>query len=1200
MRKHFLILMLMALLPLAGWAEGVDISGYTVKLSATSATYDGTFLTPDVTLEKSGAEPITSGFTVTWSPSEPKDWVSGGYTVTVTANDADTYNTMTKNTAKFMVLKKKIEIQNKTEIRLATGLHYDNGQEQNLLTVAPTVNDDATILYSIDNKQTWSSSAPKATAVGEYTIWMKTAKNNTNYFDLEPTMLEDGSSAATTVTIAGNDIVGGYTAPAATTETLTFTWDNSTNKAKALNLLKANTGVWSSEVKGTFKYAVLPDNGSVPGDATVWTDTPTASAAGNYKVFWKIEGATGYNPLIDNSTQYFTKTIGQGATVITAATAKANLVYKTDGTPAQQLIQNAATATNGASSLIEYQVKYKASSDIAWDDATPGNVTTPIVSTTNVAEVVGTNAGIYQIKAFITYNATGNYAAGVDEKYTEVAIAKANALTSAPTAADLTWNNAAQDLIVAGAGSTAEAGIIKYIKMDDTTTPAVDAAGWTATIGEIEGTLAGNYNVWYQVAPANTNYVTIAPTLIQNVMIKRKDLSIKIKDVVKTYNAGNNYDGAKIEGTETSVADGNTANEARFEFSGRIAGDGLEFTTANFPFVDSGKKDAGEYAGAVNINEENLANDGFKNYRYTIIPGKLTIKKAKLRVSAKAKTVTFGEPYDISGEWTITDLQGTDKATTAPNVGIFQTMPVLTTNAAATNPAPGEYEYTFTKGVLKTTAPGSNYEMDTEWADSENHDGYKIGAAKFTVNEDPEAKILVTINPRTVKYTGAAESWDLEYGVDYYVTGLISGDALTKLPSFRRSDPTNYNVGEYKIEAYGAEVADIAKYPGGIKYQEGTFIIEPAPLTAIINQQTVPVNPLPDAFDADAWDVTGLQGADATTGKSVLNGVLSYNTTTGANKANLAAQNKYTAGIQLTIANPNYVLAGANVTAGVAYGTLIVTSANVLALQSTDDNLMGKLQAAETHNTNYYVCFEGDDRKMLAKEWYAVVLPFETTPLELSTKLNTYVVVNLLKSSKIEFNSTNNRDEAVVNFGIEMDKIPAGTPFLIKPAQDVLWSVIDFDHKIADKKIKSTVVPTVTEKATFSATYETGKSLKWGYELDGTTENADMKYRWLANTTDLRSDNSAYGNAWYNCKTNAHALELMEAFLILDPAAEGARIFVEDIDDNGTTAIKSLNADQVNGLKVAEGWYTINGVKLQGMPTEKGIYINNGKKVVVK
>ena len=32
----------------------------------------------------------------------------------------------------------------------------------------------------------------------------------------------------------------------------------------------------------------------------------------------------------------------------------------------------------------------------------------------------------------------------------------------------------------------------------------------------------------------------------------------------------------------------------------------------------------------------------------------------------------------------------------------------------------------------------------------------------------------------------------------------------------------------------------------------------------------------------------------------------------------------------------------------------------------------------------------------------------------------------------------------------------------------------------------------------------------------------------------------------------------------------------------------------------SEAWYTLNGVRLNGKPTKKGIYINNGKKIVIK
>ena len=52
-------------------------------------------------------------------------------------------------------------------------------------------------------------------------------------------------------------------------------------------------------------------------------------------------------------------------------------------------------------------------------------------------------------------------------------------------------------------------------------------------------------------------------------------------------------------------------------------------------------------------------------------------------------------------------------------------------------------------------------------------------------------------------------------------------------------------------------------------------------------------------------------------------------------------------------------------------------------------------------------------------------------------------------------------------------------------------------------------------------------------------------------------------------------------------------------DENGyTTAISAIKADGT--ALEADGWYTLNGVKLQGAPVEKGVYVRNGKKVVIK
>ena len=53
------------------------------------------------------------------------------------------------------------------------------------------------------------------------------------------------------------------------------------------------------------------------------------------------------------------------------------------------------------------------------------------------------------------------------------------------------------------------------------------------------------------------------------------------------------------------------------------------------------------------------------------------------------------------------------------------------------------------------------------------------------------------------------------------------------------------------------------------------------------------------------------------------------------------------------------------------------------------------------------------------------------------------------------------------------------------------------------------------------------------------------------------------------------------------------------LDESGSTdiiAVESKTAD----WRTNDGWYTLDGRKLNARPTQKGIYINKGKKIVVK
>ena len=210
-------------------------------------------------------------------------------------------------------------------------------------------------------------------------------------------------------------------------------------------------------------------------------------------------------------------------------------------------------------------------------------------------------------------------------------------------------------------------------------------------------------------------------------------------------------------------------------------------------------------------------------------------------------------------------------------------------------------------------------------------------------------------------------------------------------------------------------------------------------------------------------------------------------------------------------------------------------------------------------------------RKLKKEQWYALVLPFPTSVTELSSKLG-YAVVNIIKNE--------NTDPSKMQFKLHMGDIAANQPFLVKVYND---AADDKGKDLADASV------TFTDKTiTYSAEPK---------DIDGAGNQLIGVYK----TTNLEANENLWiingGN--FNKLAAKATLKPIVAYLktatVHDSFAPS--IFVEDIDGT-VTAINSINAD---GVAVpAEGWYTINGVKLQGAPTEKGIYIQNGKKVVLK
>ena len=228
------------------------------------------------------------------------------------------------------------------------------------------------------------------------------------------------------------------------------------------------------------------------------------------------------------------------------------------------------------------------------------------------------------------------------------------------------------------------------------------------------------------------------------------------------------------------------------------------------------------------------------------------------------------------------------------------------------------------------------------------------------------------------------------------------------------------------------------------------------------------------------------------------------------------------------------------------------------------------------------------ERKWAAENWNTLVLPFDITVAELSKVLG-YAVVNVIDASGAQYNN----GDPIFKFKLTMkggngsnEVLKANRPFVVKTT-DAINDDENFFYDFGSRKI---VAPTTDDAVnaglgcTFNGTYETK-------HVDYTSEG---KVRFLTGNLDKWIGLTSQGLEW-NVVPFAGFIDLSN----LDADAAARATFIMEEADGSTTAIRSINADEINS-KNAEGIYNLNGVKLNSVPSQKGVYIQNGKKIVVK
>lgn len=216
-------------------------------------------------------------------------------------------------------------------------------------------------------------------------------------------------------------------------------------------------------------------------------------------------------------------------------------------------------------------------------------------------------------------------------------------------------------------------------------------------------------------------------------------------------------------------------------------------------------------------------------------------------------------------------------------------------------------------------------------------------------------------------------------------------------------------------------------------------------------------------------------------------------------------------------------------------------------------------------------------RTIKAGQWSTLVLPFNLTKTNATAIFGEGYEMATFAGFQVDYGED---EENVTPLGIELNfsnyTIPArgnlagGTPVLIKTAQDIT------EFELEDVTLVDAV--TDVEKAD-----EYGTPGKFTATLVKSVIPADGLFI---------SDNKFYYSAG---ETNVKAFRgWFELGAVLDRETDfGAK--VRFTIEEESTDIKDVQDGEAAAVK--KGYYTLNGRKLNGKPTEKGIYIVDGKKV---
>ena len=210
-------------------------------------------------------------------------------------------------------------------------------------------------------------------------------------------------------------------------------------------------------------------------------------------------------------------------------------------------------------------------------------------------------------------------------------------------------------------------------------------------------------------------------------------------------------------------------------------------------------------------------------------------------------------------------------------------------------------------------------------------------------------------------------------------------------------------------------------------------------------------------------------------------------------------------------------------------------------------------------------------RTLYKDGWNTICLPFD---VDLTTE-------GPLKgaTAKTLSNVANNGSTLTLTFGEAVTQLVAGTPYIVKLPEEATENLVNPIFK--GVTISNELHDVEAGDGTFKGTY--------------------ARVDWSAGTKNALF---LQGNKFYYPASAAY-VNAFRSYIQLKndaPVSAGANIIIDFGDDNAT-GIEVVETDAqpstVNSQQ-EDVWYTLQGIPLDSKPTEKGIYIVNGRKVAIQ